>query len=90
MPADKPESTAQRFLDAARRGDINLATTLLRAGLGVTTTSLITLREPHPLAYFTPPTITPVKPARAGVKIGRNDPCPCGSNRKFKKCCMPA
>ena len=22
------------------------------------------------------------------VKIGRNDPCPCGSGKKFKKCCM--
>lgn len=21
------------------------------------------------------------------VKVGRNDPCPCGSGRKFKKCC---
>lgn len=21
------------------------------------------------------------------VKIGRNDPCPCGSNQKYKKCC---
>ena len=21
-------------------------------------------------------------------KVGRNDPCPCGSGRKFKKCCM--
>lgn len=21
--------------------------------------------------------------------VGRNDPCPCGSGRKFKKCCMP-
>jgi len=27
--------------------------------------------------------------ARAGTgKIGRNDPCPCGSGRKFKKCCL--
>lgn len=24
---------------------------------------------------------------RAGDKIGRNDPCPCGSGKKFKKCC---
>jgi uncharacterized protein len=24
---------------------------------------------------------------RDTVKIGRNDPCPCGSGRKFKKCC---
>lgn len=22
------------------------------------------------------------------IKIGRNDPCPCGSKRKFKKCCI--
>lgn len=22
------------------------------------------------------------------VKVGRNDPCPCGSGRKFKKCCI--
>lgn len=20
---------------------------------------------------------------------GRNDPCPCGSRKKFKKCCLP-
>lgn len=24
----------------------------------------------------------------AGSKIGRNDPCPCGSGKKYKKCCM--
>jgi len=24
---------------------------------------------------------------REGVKIGRNDPCPCGSGKKYKKCC---
>ena len=26
-------------------------------------------------------------PVRAGKKIGRNDPCPCGSGKKYKKCC---
>ena len=25
--------------------------------------------------------------ASGGRKTGRNDPCPCGSGRKFKKCC---
>ncbi len=25
---------------------------------------------------------------RAGSKLGRNDPCPCGSGKKFKRCCM--
>ena len=24
---------------------------------------------------------------RASPKVGRNDPCPCGSGRKFKHCC---
>ena len=28
----------------------------------------------------------PVK--REGDKVGRNDPCPCGSGKKYKKCCM--
>jgi tetratricopeptide (TPR) repeat protein len=23
------------------------------------------------------------------AKIGRNDPCPCGSGKKYKKCCLP-
>jgi preprotein translocase subunit SecA len=29
------------------------------------------------------------KPARrVGPSVGRNDPCPCGSGKKYKKCCM--
>jgi len=28
----------------------------------------------------------PVK--AAGRRVGRNDPCPCGSGRKYKHCCM--
>lgn len=26
-------------------------------------------------------------PAKRNVKVGRNDPCYCGSGKKFKKCC---
>ncbi len=26
-------------------------------------------------------------PIRAGATPGRNDPCPCGSGKKYKKCC---
>ena len=32
-------------------------------------------------ALNTPP------PARAEETPGRNDPCPCGSGKKYKKCC---
>ena len=30
---------------------------------------------------------TEKKPVRTGAKTGRNDPCPCGSGKKYKKCC---
>ena len=26
------------------------------------------------------------KPVRSGAKVGRNEPCPCGSGKKYKKC----
>ena len=26
-------------------------------------------------------------PAKAAPRVGRNDPCPCGSGKKYKKCC---
>jgi uncharacterized protein YecA (UPF0149 family) len=28
------------------------------------------------------------KGLRSGSKIGRNDTCPCGSGKKYKKCCL--
>jgi uncharacterized protein YecA (UPF0149 family) len=27
--------------------------------------------------------------ARSTPKTGRNEPCPCGSGKKHKKCCLP-
>jgi preprotein translocase subunit SecA len=27
------------------------------------------------------------RPIRTGPKVGRNDPCPCGSGKKYKQCC---
>ena len=27
------------------------------------------------------------RPVRTGPKVGRNDPCPCGSGKKYKTCC---
>jgi len=28
-----------------------------------------------------------VEPRRSASKVGRNDPCPCGSGKKYKRCC---
>jgi hypothetical protein len=30
----------------------------------------------------------PAETSVARVKVGRNDPCPCGSDKKYKKCCL--
>jgi len=38
----------------------------------------------HPPISNTPPPVIQV--ARSGPKIGRNDPCPCGSGKKYKHC----
>ena len=48
------------------------------------------VRQPREQPMFfsggeSPPRKKPVK--RAGEKIGRNAPCPCGSGKKYKKCC---
>lgn len=31
---------------------------------------------------------TPAKPTQHGPKVSRNEPCPCGSGKKFKYCCL--
>jgi hypothetical protein len=43
--------------------------------------------SPPPLdEWSNPPQLEPA----AGKRAGRNDPCPCGSGKKYKKCCLDA
>ena len=37
-------------------------------------------------AVAAPPVAAPAPYVRGGEKVGRNDPCPCGSGKKFKQC----
>jgi preprotein translocase subunit SecA len=37
-------------------------------------------------AYHDPSEAVKREPVRVGPKVGRNDPCPCGSGKKFKAC----
>jgi len=50
--------------------------------------------QAHPGGENVPEEVTPAKQATAikpvqshQPKVGRNDPCPCGSGKKYKKCC---
>lgn len=42
--------------------------------------------EPEDTADFEK-LLNPPVPVRNPAKVGRNDPCPCGSGLKYKKCC---
>jgi len=48
-------------------------------------------RIPEPPAKDSgPPPAAPAPPVpvTSEPKVGRNDPCPCGSGKKYKKCCL--
>ena len=44
------------------------------------------VREDNQWYYVDGDTI-PAQPLKS-VKVGRNEPCPCGSGKKYKKCCL--
>lgn len=41
----------------------------------------------QPTATSSDGTVAPATIRRQGKKVGRNDPCPCGSGKKYKNCC---
>lgn len=40
-----------------------------------------------PVVAVLPPPRRKAEAPRVAAKVGRNDPCPCGSGKKYKKCC---
>jgi preprotein translocase subunit SecA len=36
--------------------------------------------------YYDPSESVKQEPVKVGPKVGRNDPCPCGSGKKYKQC----
>ena len=61
-----------------KRADIHVQ---LTAGLAL----IYRYFEPHRRRMAS--LMQPVQQRRVGPKIGRNDPCPCGSGKKYKQCC---
>jgi uncharacterized protein YecA (UPF0149 family) len=43
---------------------------------------------PKPSAFDLPPLSQPLSILGKTAEAGRNDKCPCGSGKKFKKCCL--
>jgi SEC-C motif domain protein len=44
-------------------------------------------RRHHQRWFYTDGDAVKPTPARRAAEAGRNDPCPCGSGKKYKRCC---
>ncbi|KKT86397.1 MAG: Protein translocase subunit SecA [Microgenomates group bacterium GW2011_GWA1_Microgenomates_45_10] len=79
----------RQLLDAI---DENVATSLMNAHLQpqpVIPTKNVIYSSPASSTSNSAPQASASAPqsgAPAGEKVGRNDPCPCGSGKKYKKC----
>ena len=69
------------FKQITPRQEADLAAIIIRACRSAGMTSRISYAEPGS------PAARPMTHGPEGRHIGRNDPCPCGSGKKFKVCC---
>lgn len=71
-----------------RDGDVEFIATYREKGLRKQHHERAHFKKIDDRWYFTDGTAVAQKTiVRGEPKVGRNDPCPCGSGKKFKKCC---
>ena len=78
--------TITRMNDLTPEQDTELTATLIRACLESGAASMIAYAEPTAELRPRSGRLAPAAAQPLG-RVGRNDPCPCGSGKKFKKCC---
>lgn len=82
------EAAPAKKLAYSGGGDSSLAQNFAAAG-AASAVSVGSMSDSSAEAYDAAQkaTRTVVAPRSVSVKVGRNDPCPCGSGKKYKKCC---
>ena len=83
------EAFRQNKVDVSICGDIEDVE--LHFGLRERRTTPAPRYHTLPVAAMARPAAPPVRQvsqAPGPAKVGRNDPCPCGSGKKYKKCCL--
>ena len=68
-------------------GSVEFAIRFRRDGQEMTQHEVSAFRRVEGLWLYEGGQVSAKHPPRQVVKIGRNDPCPCGSGKKYKKCC---
>ncbi|MBR2848183.1 MAG: preprotein translocase subunit SecA [Clostridia bacterium] len=87
MIAEIREDSARMILSVLPQNPMQRVQVVKETGTGGRPLSL---RKPSPRPVARPATPVTSDPARPIVnkdKVGRNDPCPCGSGKKYKQCC---
>jgi SEC-C motif-containing protein len=73
------------------KGEVEFIVNYKRHGSPCTHHELAEFRKSDDVWYFYDGKMISHGPTRrTEPKIGRNEPCPCGSGKKYKKCCMNA
>jgi SEC-C motif-containing protein len=67
-------------------GTVEFVATFVQGGLKDDHHEIAKFIKKEGLWLYTEGEIIPETITRAEPKVGRNDPCPCGSGRKYKKC----
>ena len=68
-------------------GEVEFATSFKRHGKEYVHHEIASFRREQGSWMYVEGRMNPKPPPRQVDKVGRNDPCPCGSGRKYKKCC---
>ena len=78
----------EMFVDLMERVKAETVATLMRLQLTrEEDVAALAPQEEVPLSFSGGDDSAPQPKKRAAKKVGRNDPCPCGSGKKYKKCC---
>jgi SEC-C motif-containing protein len=73
--------------EADNTGVVEFTATYEQAGLRDVHHEIGNFKKKDGVWYYVDGSVIPTTIVRTAPKVGRNDPCPCGSGKKYKKCC---
>ena len=83
--SDLYEQTGQK--EKAREVAVELASITPRSGLDSSAFAASAAAGKQAAYFPAPSSVSPLPTTGSKGKVGRNDPCPCGSGNKYKRCC---
>ncbi len=77
----------RKATQSADRGQVDFVLRFNRDGKDMIQVELADFRKEHGRWLYAGGKLSPQVAQRTVQRVGRNDPCPCGSGKKAKKCC---